>query len=234
MITVKILLNSVISTVNTRFMTIDIKDFYRNTPMECPEYMQLKLADIPAAIIDLYHLRDITRDGYVFVRIQKGMYGLPQASIIAQQLLEQRLQANGYHQSKINPGFWTHDWRPICFALCVDDFGVKYLGKEHAAHLINTLKGHDEISTDWEGRRYIGLTLSWDYHKLRCAPTAANNNLCATADTSPALGKQQKTFVQEVIGVFLYHARALDCTMLTALGSVATQQANPTTTTLDR
>eukprot|EP00804_Cyclotella_cryptica_P002892 CCRYP_009398-RA/>CCRYP_009398-RA protein AED:0.47 eAED:0.47 QI:0/-1/0/1/-1/1/1/0/79 len=39
MITVKILLNSIISTVNAKFMTIDIKDFYLNTPMERPEYM---------------------------------------------------------------------------------------------------------------------------------------------------------------------------------------------------
>eukprot|EP00804_Cyclotella_cryptica_P009655 CCRYP_011199-RA/>CCRYP_011199-RA protein AED:0.40 eAED:0.40 QI:0/-1/0/1/-1/1/1/0/244 len=109
MITVKILLNSVISTVNAKFMTIDIKDFYLNTPMECPDYMRLKLSDIPSNIIELYHLRDIAHDGYVFVRIQKGMYGLPQAGIIAQKLLEQCLQANGYHQSKINPGFWTHN-----------------------------------------------------------------------------------------------------------------------------
>eukprot|EP00804_Cyclotella_cryptica_P009666 CCRYP_011200-RA/>CCRYP_011200-RA protein AED:0.45 eAED:0.63 QI:0/0/0/1/0/0/2/0/128 len=58
--------------------------------------------------------------------------------------------------------------------------------------------------------------------------------LCANADTASALGKHQKTFVQEVIGVFLYYARAVDCTMLTALSSHATQQANPTTTTLDR
>eukprot|EP00804_Cyclotella_cryptica_P014910 CCRYP_000543-RA/>CCRYP_000543-RA protein AED:0.16 eAED:0.15 QI:0/0/0/1/0/0/2/0/870 len=266
MITVKILLNSIISTLNAKFMTIDIKDFYLNTPMARPEYMRLKLSDIPAAIIDLYKLRDIAQDGYVFVRIQKGMYGLPQAGIIAQQLLEQRLQANGYHQSKLNPGFWTHDWRPICFALCVDDFGVKYVGKVHAEHLINTLTGHYDISTDWDGRRYIGLTLQWDYrnrtvrlsmpgycekagqrfrHSLPTKPQhqpypsaprtyGSRQQLCATADTSPALGKQQKTFVQEVIGVFLYYARAVDCSILTALGSLATQQAKPTTTTLDQ
>ena len=110
MITVKILLNSVISTVHAKFMTIDIKDFYLNTPMERPEYMQLTLSDIPSNIIEFYHLCDIAHDGYVFVRIQKSMYGLPQAGIITQQLLEQCLRANGYHQSKINPGFWTHDW----------------------------------------------------------------------------------------------------------------------------
>jgi len=32
--------------------------------------------------------------------------------------------------------------------------------------------------------------------------------------------------VQEVIGVLLYYARAVDSTLLTALGTLATQQAN--------
>eukprot|EP00804_Cyclotella_cryptica_P013796 CCRYP_020503-RA/>CCRYP_020503-RA protein AED:0.12 eAED:0.12 QI:0/-1/0/1/-1/1/1/0/199 len=88
MITVKILLNSVISARNAKFMTIDIKDFYLNTQIERPEFMRLKLSDIPNNIIELYKLRDIALDCYIFVRIQKGMYGLPQAGIIAQQLLE--------------------------------------------------------------------------------------------------------------------------------------------------
>jgi hypothetical protein len=129
---VKILLNSVISTTNTKFMTIEIKDFYLNTPMECPEFMQLKFSHLPDNIIKLYKLRDLAHDSYVFVRIQKGMYGLLQAGKIAQELLEKRLQANGYNQSKINPGFWMHSWCPICFALCVDDFGIKCIGKSHA------------------------------------------------------------------------------------------------------
>ena len=59
MITVKILLNSVISTTNAKFMTIDIKDFYLNTPMERPEFMRLKLADLPDNIIKLYKLHDL-------------------------------------------------------------------------------------------------------------------------------------------------------------------------------
>eukprot|EP00804_Cyclotella_cryptica_P008442 CCRYP_003953-RC/>CCRYP_003953-RC protein AED:0.43 eAED:0.43 QI:0/-1/0/1/-1/0/1/0/141 len=49
------------------------------------------------------------------------MYGLPQAGIIAQQLLEKRLALKGYRQSSITPGFWKHDWRPISFTLCVGD-----------------------------------------------------------------------------------------------------------------
>eukprot|EP00804_Cyclotella_cryptica_P029613 CCRYP_017300-RA/>CCRYP_017300-RA protein AED:0.41 eAED:0.44 QI:0/-1/0/1/-1/1/1/0/306 len=53
-------------------------------------------------------------------------------------------------------------------------------------------------------------------------------------DLSAPLDKQDTTFIQEVIGVFLYYARAVDCTMLTALSSLATQQAKSTQTTLQR
>ena len=73
--------------------------------------MRLKLADMPEDVITHYKLRMLqTPDGYVYVRIQKGMYGLPQAGIIAQKLLEKRLNAQGYRQSTITPGFWRHDW----------------------------------------------------------------------------------------------------------------------------
>jgi len=43
--------------------------------------------------------------------------------------------------------------------LVVDDFGVKYQGKEHAKLLMNTLKEDFKISEDWHGENYIGLTL---------------------------------------------------------------------------
>jgi hypothetical protein len=40
-------------------------------------------------VIKHYYLTDLaTPDGYVYCKIQKGMYSLPQAGIIAQQLLE--------------------------------------------------------------------------------------------------------------------------------------------------
>ena len=91
------------------------------------------------------------------------MYGLPQAGILAQELLETRLNTHGYQQSKFTPGLWTHKWRPIRFSLIVDDFGVKYVGKEHADHLVSVIKENYEVTTDWEGKRYVELTLDWDY-----------------------------------------------------------------------
>jgi hypothetical protein len=85
LLTVKLLLNSIISTPNSKFMTMDIKDFYLNTPMARFEYMQLRLSDMHKDVIAHYKLNKIaTPEGYIYCEIQKGMYGLPQAGIIAQ------------------------------------------------------------------------------------------------------------------------------------------------------
>jgi hypothetical protein len=98
----------------------------------------------------------------------KCMYGLPHAGLIANELLEKRLNANGYFQSKLVPGLWAHTkTRPITFTLVVDDFGVKYVGKEHALHLQQVLEEHYKVSTDWTGNRYIGITLDWDYDRRK-------------------------------------------------------------------
>jgi hypothetical protein len=51
-------------------------------------------------------------------------------------------------------------------------------------------------------------------------------------DTSPPLSKENKKYIQEVVGTFLYYAPCVISTMLTALGSIATQQANLTKNTM--
>ena len=91
------------------------------------------------------------------------MYGLPQAGIIANELLEKRLNNKGYFQSKLVPGLWTHHTRPISFTLVVDDFGVKYTREMDVHHLMSALKKNYEITDDWKGAKYIGITLDWDY-----------------------------------------------------------------------
>ena len=124
-------------------MTLDIKNFYLSTPLSRYEYLRLRLNNFPEDVIAQYKLKDIvTSDGYVYKEVQKGMYGLPQVGLLAQELLEKRLEKHGYKQSKYTPGFWTHKTRPICFILVVDDFGVKYVGEDNAKHLIQVLEEH--------------------------------------------------------------------------------------------
>ena len=71
----------------------------------------MRLSDIPHEVIQEYKLHDlrkVTADGFIYVEVRKGLYGLPQAGILNQQLLEQRLNDKGYFQSTRVPGFWKH------------------------------------------------------------------------------------------------------------------------------
>ena len=47
--------------------------------------------------------------------------------------------------------------------MCVDDFGIKYFNRDVALHLIKTLQQYFDISIDWTGTNYCGLTLDWHY-----------------------------------------------------------------------
>ena len=91
------------------------------------------------------------------------MYGLPQAGILANKLLKKRLVKFGYFELPHTPGLWKHVSRPIAFTLVVDDFGVKYVGEQHARHLINTIKNNYTVEVDWVGALYCGRKLAWDY-----------------------------------------------------------------------
>ena len=56
----------------------------------------------------------------------------------------------------------------------------------------------------------------------------------AAGDTPTPLSKDKERLVQEVVGTFLYYARAMESTMLPELGSIASQQVSPTEQTMQR
>jgi hypothetical protein len=161
--TAKLLFNSVVSTHRARFCVADIKDFYLNTEMKRYEYMRLAISLIPQEIIEQYNLMDLVVDGYVYIEIRKGMYGLPQAGIIANQKLTKHLAKYGYHPTKHTPGLWKHVQRPVTFSLVVDDFGIKYVGQHNAQHLLDAISDLYKNTVDWTGALYCGITLKWDY-----------------------------------------------------------------------
>ena len=45
----------------------------------------------------------------------------------------------------------------------MDDFGVKYEGREHFEHLLAALEDNYTIKNDWEGTLYYGIELDWNY-----------------------------------------------------------------------
>jgi hypothetical protein len=89
------------------------------------------------------------------------MYGLKQAGLLANQLLQKRVAPFGYYPARHTPGLWLHKTRPIAFSPIVDDFTIKYVGKDNAEHARNALLRSYELTMDWGGTFYSGMTLEW-------------------------------------------------------------------------
>jgi hypothetical protein len=258
--TVKLLLNSVISTTGAGFATLDLKDFYLGTLIAHKECMRIPLVTIPQSIIDQYTLSDKAHKGLVLVEISKGMYGLPQAGILAFNQLKNHLANHDYDPCTHTPGLWTHSTRDITFSLVVDDFGIKYTNRHDAIHLLTVLEELYTVTTDWTGSLYLAMTLNWDnihstvdismpgnvakalecfqhtpHRRAEHSPYAWSKPIYSThpqltspVDDTSLLPQSALTRIQEITGTLLLYARAIDCTMLVALGTLASNQSKGT------
>ena len=130
--------------------------------------MRIPLSTLPAAVIAHYKLEEIAHNGQVNCEISGGMYGLPEAGAIANIALVKILVTNDFVEATHTDGLFTHKTRPITFCLIVDDFGVKYVGKEHADWLVSILSDHYELTTDWKADTFLGMHLEWDYENGTC------------------------------------------------------------------
>ncbi len=114
MLGTKMLFNSVISTKAAWIMTMDISNFYLMIPLHRAKFIWIKLSNIPNEVIREYKLGEkATKNRSIYIRAKRGIYGLPQAGLLANKLLKKRLNKHGYRQSKLVPGLWKHDTRPI-------------------------------------------------------------------------------------------------------------------------
>jgi hypothetical protein len=125
--------------------------------------MRIPIASIPKSIIDQYALAEKAHKGLVLVEISNGMYGLPQAGILAFNQLKSHLANHDYTPCTHTPGLWTHSTRNITFSLVVYDFGIKYTNRDNAIHLLTALEEIDIVTIDWTGSLYLAITLNWEY-----------------------------------------------------------------------
>jgi len=172
--TFKLVVNSTLSTPGARCATFDLGNFYLNTPLDRPEYARISMSVMPQEIIDEYHLEQYAHNGWVYFELTKGMYGLKQAGRLANDLLSTRLNIHGYYECATTPGLWRHKWRPVIFALIVDNFAIQYTGRQHAEHLLSALQEHYDVSTDWDATKFAGVDLHWDHAKRTCRLTMNN------------------------------------------------------------
>ncbi len=117
-------------------------------------------------IIKHYGLCEKAVDGYVYMKIRKGMYRLPQAGVLANKLLKLHLAHHGYFKQPHMPGLWKYVSQPIWFKLCMDDFGIKYIGDKQLKHLFAALwmETYDNVK-DWTVNLYCGISLAWNYNR---------------------------------------------------------------------
>ena len=127
--------------------------------------MRIPIELIPQEFIDLYQFQNKIKNGFVYCEIIRGMYVLPESGSLANKLLKERLEEHGYTEVDHTPGLFKHENRPLWFTLTVDYFGVKYIGEEHARHLMDVLKLYYKMGEDWKGQLYCGITLNWNYNK---------------------------------------------------------------------
>jgi hypothetical protein len=257
---VKILFNSVISTKNAKFVSIDIKDFYLNEAnvLDRPEYIKLKVKDVPQEIIKKYKLQEYIHDECILMQILTGMYGLAQAGRIAQEILISKLQESGYHMADNVRCLFVHETRPISFTLTVDDFGVKYEKEEDLQHLVATLEKVYKIKINTKGDKYLGMNLKWDYEERTVevsidgyikklltqfpqytkqfatpsiyTPVKYGNKQQQQAiyDESNRVSPEDQKKLQKILGSLGYYSRVADPTYITAVNEIATESAKPT------
>jgi hypothetical protein len=242
-----------IVTEDANWMTMDIKDFYLGTPLPRTEYMRIDLKQIPPKSREKYISDDLVRNEQVLAEIRKGIYGLTQAGLLAQERLVEHLAKHEYHRlSEDHPCIFKHKSRKITFCLVVDDFGVMYHEREDAEHLLCALEELYSVKADWEGTTYVGfhvkhdkgnrvLTLSMPNYISEAAKrfnikapveVVSYPYLQGDEEDQGECTSHEKKRIQQIVGVIQYYARALDLTLLTAVTKLASQQARATRATL--
>jgi hypothetical protein len=87
--------------------------------------MKIPLTLFSEWIIEQYNLKLHALNGVEHMEMRRAVWGLPQAGILANKHLRQKLVPFGHYKSINTPGLWCHETRPITFTLVVNNFGIK-------------------------------------------------------------------------------------------------------------
>jgi hypothetical protein len=162
--TVKCLLNSAVSDDDSDLCVVDIKDAYLTATLDIPEYMTIPVSYFPKRCRARFGLAQLLDGTMTYWRIDKALYGMPQAGLLFQNDLTQHLAAHGYRRSKTTECLYVHDTLNISFLAWVDDFLIKFNRSDRATidHLLAALRTKYEITVDWTASNYVGLDIRRD------------------------------------------------------------------------
>ena len=96
LMTSKIHWKSFISTPGAKYLVVNVRNFYLNNLVSKHEYYNIAISLIPKDVINKYNLKDKQTNGFIYVRMENGMYGLFHAVIIPHIDLNNHLCPFGY------------------------------------------------------------------------------------------------------------------------------------------
>jgi hypothetical protein len=144
---IKILLNAMISD-DINLATIDLEDIYLGTPLPRREYIRIPIRFIPKKVREFCKLSQYIHKGALYCAVLKTHYGFPQAGVLSQERLFAHLAQHGYKQL-------THSQSLFRNAT----------GTIRISHFIRTLRLLYTVKIDWQGSKYLGMTIDVDRHK---------------------------------------------------------------------
>jgi hypothetical protein len=124
--------------------------------------MRMSRKQVSDTIIAEYGYEQYFVNDMLYFQINKGMYGLPQAGLLAQNRLIAHIAEHGYTQSDTVPCLFRHATNGVTFVLVVDDFGIKFRNAADRDHLLTTLRMLYKITVDIEDPMYLGMTIKHD------------------------------------------------------------------------
>ncbi len=134
-----------------------IKKIYLAIALKYFKYIKIPPSLFLLWTIEQYNLKTLALDGWVYIEMRKIIWGLPQASILANKCICRKLTPFGYFECINTPGLWCHESRPITFTLVVDNFGVKYVNRDDVDHIILSMKKTYTFTKDWTGNLYCRM-----------------------------------------------------------------------------
>ena len=102
----------------------------------------------------------VDEKGMIWIEIVKGMYGLKQAGIIANQELCAHSKSYSYEPVRHTPSVWRCTQTYSIFTLVVNNFLIQYTDLRNAHYFINALQNKYNITIEWGAKEtYISISL---------------------------------------------------------------------------
>ena len=107
----------------------------------------------------------VDMNGWVYIKICKGMYGLKKSWGIKKQKLVKHLKIYSHRPVTFTPDLWNHEDKDTVVSLVINDFAINYTLELNTLYLLQAIKDKYEIYMNWKAQLYIEISLKWDYIK---------------------------------------------------------------------